>query len=560
MLNTISPSNCRLFLTSDVEPVLLYVLRNVWKNGDAYVVSTNGDVVYSHTEKLSGPYGFAKNIKYDVQVKPVLCAGKSIIYGDEDCSYFEKSAIITLDDADWNSIFEKYSSGIIATLVDGSLLYLSYSDHMPIRIDVLESRNERTFRHTLFDFYLKNIKPIDSECVCLVKNEDSWQQSTSLSCDAPMDLFYKFALQYQPKYTKHVTRNKLNPVFKILHQYMTEKILYHTKSDTGILFFDSYTIDSREFVFLTSFQTLILINDKSSIVNYLEDIQTRGVDCVDLLNPGLDARNVVPNIEVIDNFDVSNMIATLVESTSFIENSIDMVYIQGEFKYLNTISKLTAFKDTLSLIKSRKGHLYVSFINIDGLMIRPKISSIVENLMFIINPVNVSMNCKTPKIKKAESLLLRLTDREYANEEIQTILKYRESVLNVASAVVVKIDFDSVAYDDVFWVACRYDDKVAFLHLPENMFPPYIQTFVKNQFANGKLIWNNNKDLCITAISASLLNMIFGEKTHDTFEPELSQTPYTTSFITQYIGKNLIFDPSAIRAEQYFAAYTFNAY
>ena len=560
ILNMISPSDCKLVLTTNVEPIQLYILRNVWKNGDIYVVNKNGNIVYSHFDKSSIQYSFTKNIKYDVQTKAILCVGKSIIYGDDDCNYFEKATVTTIVEPDWNSVFEKYPSGIIVTIVSGSLLYLSYSNHIPIYIDVLDTRNEYTFHHTLFDFYLRNTKPIEAKCTCIVRNGDCWTQTESSSSDTPTDLFYKFALQYQPKYIKQVTRNNLDQIFKILYQYTNEKILYHTKGETGIVFFDSYTIDAREFISLTSFQRLILVNDKSNIVQYLECIQTRSMETITLLNPGLIIRSTIPKIEVVDNFNVDKMIPTLIKNTSFIINSIDTIYIQNEFKYFDTISKLIILKNTIPLIKSRRGHLYISFINIDDIPLQPKISSIIENLMFITNPTNVSLNHKTSKLKKPESLLLRLTDKEYTSDCIQMILKQRELISTVASAIVVKTNSDRLVFDETFWSVCQYNDKIAFLHLPNDALPPIIKAFVINQFVNGKLVWSNNKELCITTISAALLNMIFGYDTDGNFEPELSQTPYTTMFINQYIGKNIVFDVNAVKAEMYFAAYTLNVY
>ena len=176
--------------------------------------------------------------------------------------------------------------------------------------------------------------------------------------------FNKELMLYYPKYTSIFKHNDFYNIFSVLIEYIYEKVFYMLQPIACIHVFNENFIKSNALCKTGKIHSLTIINEKPFIAEYLGLLTKYNLKSVKQLNATLVLKEHIPVINALTNIDSVSLISDLIDKTPFIGNSVDVFYIENQFKYFNTFDTLKLLKRNLIEILNESGKLYIAFFNL----------------------------------------------------------------------------------------------------------------------------------------------------------------------------------------------------
>ena len=349
------------------------VYENLWKPNDISISELNHEIYYK------APY--VKDVlvsKYATIVRQTMCVKSGeeydIVYGEPiDVANFKMIEPIEKP-ASWDDIM---SNHVRFLAIYGSNMYY-YSD----TLDITYSPTKHYTYLNLWRFTLPLSTFDHNDTLRLRHDGGKWVMAKDVSNKDVSDkdvsnkdvsdnyimadvseseTFNKMSIAYCHKFFTVPKESRITSIIKLLYQYIVETIITNNPHEYVIHAFDPQVIDSTEMIRICNMNNLIIIGKKPSVLNYFNAIVDN--KSVRALYSNTSMNDGIPNVEVVSSCNV-NM---LLHETSFINNSIDVLYLQNSFGAINTLPRLIKFQKDTSKILSKRGKLYITFFNMNTL-------------------------------------------------------------------------------------------------------------------------------------------------------------------------------------------------
>ena len=495
-MNEAKISKCSIFdiPNTDFKNIVFY--NNLWKPLDYVIVEGNKELMYIEN---------SSNIlttNYKTIIKQSIC----LKIGDEYKSIYDFPTIKNI--SSWSELIDNYSTFVIE--YDNNLYY--YSDTLHIYYSP-----ESDYKYvSLWNFTLpSNIK--DYNVPIELKNESGlWKVIPSVEHndeENELEMFNKMSIAYSSKFSELPKTTDLNPIIYLIYQYITETNIISNAHETVIHVFDSNVISSSELIRICEIDELILIGKKPSIVNYFDNIVHPKTICSLYSNTLLS--NQFPNIEVANDLNINSLIM----KTSFVNNSIDIIYLQNSFSRLNTFPRIIKFKEASKKILSKRGKLFVVFFNIDSLKPSHEDYEVDDFINCMFEP-KYSYN-KIRKQTPNESIVIKYD----VNENDLNTIYHQRIVVNSFTVICSSNDINTNLFHKY-----RIKDKYVYVLYPTDMIR-YINEYESILSSNEipiKQFYLDNEIKYYT-LSPRVFN-VFGKC-------NLSVIPYKTKTLTGIISK-----------------------
>lgn len=529
-MNKISPRECTIYKTNSTDFYNIITYENLWNPEDVVIVK-NGKEIYNYSKKSDITTKY-----YSTVISQALCTYSDntyyILEGDVpiDSPNFHKMEEIK-HNTSWANLIKSHHMFI----VEKDSNYYYYNNDISINYDV-------TFPYKtiqLWKFIFPSINQNYNQIIKINWKQGKYYDSevTKESSDNESDMFDKLCTVYSSKFSKLETITKFSSIIKLMYQYISESIFSYMPHNNFIHIFDFKNISSMELVKFCKINELILVGKKSNIVEYFERLTKE--NNVGMLFSTTLINDTIPQIEVV-NPSEEDFINNLIKCTSFINNSIDVLYLQNNFTKLNTFSKLIEFALNSDKILCKRGHLCINFFNLANLnkdIVNLKQQEMdysidgVSDLELNIIDVLFSPSIVTKRIghvlQENESILI---DRNVDEKELLKIYNIRKDLQDVYTVVI----SNNEIYDDSFE---RYKLENKYIYV---LYPKYkniilserIQCVVHEAFKNKKILMGtiDVDGLEYYAIDPLLLS-VFGEY-------ERVVIPFKTQIINELIAKN----------------------
>lgn len=345
-------------------------------------------------------------------------------------------------------------------------------------------------------------------------------------------IFNKLCSFYSNKYEKICKSCSISSVILLIYQYITENVLVNRAHEVVIHIFDSQIISANELIKLCNIVKLFLVGERHYIVEYFKKIISS--DAMGTISSSSSIVNKTPQIEIL-NIYKQDFVESLIRDTSFINNSVDAVYLQNNLSIISTFPKLVKFAKDIKSILSRRGHLYIIFFNLDvietntlhicksdnAFTIRGDDGRITELILTMFSP-KIYTKRIGEQCDKNKSIII---NRDVDKKELEEIYIKRAKFEDVFTIIVSRLHIICDKYAQYSIMDGKYELYVLY---PKSyiQYKPLIEYFVKtNTSPYLQFAYDDVKYYCI---HPKLLE-VFGEYEYTVF-------PYKTKLLTSIIS------------------------
>ena len=415
-MNETPISKCIIYDVPNTNFQNIVFYENLWKPLDLAVVESGKEILYKEPPNTN-----ILTSKYEAIIYQAICVKDDNDYkviSENHICHFEKARVIN-NPKSWESVINNHDMFVVS--YDNVLYY--YSKTFNIQYSVVGVYKYLTLWSFTVPSYLRYYnRPIE-----LQNKNGSWMLEKELTecSDDETETFNKMAIVYSDVFSPLPKISKLSPIIRLIYQYITETNIIGMPHDMVIHIFDENIISSSELIHMCKMDDLILIGKKPSVVNYFDFIIHSKTICSLYSNTLLSSQ--FPNIEVANNFDINS----LIRETSFVNNSVDILYLQNSFDNIDTLPKMIKFKEATNKILSKRGRLYIAFFNADVLNIERNKNAFVDDLInCLFEPAHVYT--KQRRRTSNENIFIK---RNVDAEELDEIYMRRKRFDNVFTVV-----------------------------------------------------------------------------------------------------------------------------
>ena len=535
LMNTFDIHECKVFKSPSTKFVNIITYENLWLPMDV-VITQDHKEIYCKTFKADSMTKF-----YTTVIHQAICAFKNDKYYilDGSVPLEETSLFIQMEEMDtssydtWGDIIDEYD--LFSVIHNGNYYYFNKS------IVINYAVNSSYKSTSLWNFLLPTMEQ-NYPCTLQIKCRDGKYYDTSVVED-PADteeiVFDKLCATYSNKYDKIIEPTKFSSIVRLMYQYISENVFTKRPRDSIIHIFDTQSIGSVELVKFCKTNKLILVGKKQYVVEYFEKI-VKDTD-VGILYSSSIVNDQMPKIEVV-NTCKQDFAESLIKETSFINNTIDIIYLQNNFTTLNTFPKIIQFAQNILKILSKRGRLYVNFFNLT-LMNRSKLNITTKPPQFTLHDVPESdikiinnlfePNAYTRKLGKfLEYTKNLIIEKDIDNIELEEIYNVRKKFEDNYTVIATKMDISMYGFYEkykfgkifLYVIFPRFENK-----LIEGIVKEVVDVVIKNH-KDVIETFTNHENISYYAIDPILFS-VFGDCTDSIF-------PYKTRVLGSLISQN----------------------
>ena len=357
IMNETKIEQCKIYEIDSTDFFNIITYENLWNPEDIVIVK-DGKEIYNYSKKSDITTKY-----YSTVITQALCTYSNNVYHivegsvPIDSPNFSDLKEIKKCDS-WSDLIKRYNMFIVKKSSD----YYYFNNDISINYDVTRSYKNIPLWKFIFPSINQNyahtvrINWKNGKCCNVEVTKDTG--------DCESDMFDKLCTVYSGKYSKLENITKFSSIIKLMYQYISESIFTALPHNNFIHIFDFKNISSIELIKFCKIDELILVGKKPNVVEYFERLTKESN--VGILFSSTLINDTAPQIEVV-NPSNEDFISNLVKKTSFINNSVDILYLQNNFTRLNTFPKLVEFALNADKILCKRGHLCINFFNLNNL-------------------------------------------------------------------------------------------------------------------------------------------------------------------------------------------------
>ena len=501
VMNQVPPHKAVIYNTSSTNFITLYSYRNLWRRGDYCVLAESKELLYEKPKPIDTSLMRLDNIKLLQAICVVNDTGTyECVMGDIVITQ-SLSEIITRPTPipirakeNWNDVIRRTNGKFVA--VYGSQLYY-YNKDIATNVLILSSPMAISKCATLWSSIIQT----------------NTQQTSSDTTSNDAELFRKLTFKYNSKYYLLVSmHSEMSNVFKYVYQYIFEDVFVKNPHDIILHIFDGNAISSSELVKLCNAKTIIIVGDVPTTEEYINDIYYSRP--IITFHSTSTIYKSLPKVEIANEFVGNSIVSQLIKNTSFIPNSLDMVYIENCFSEFNTIAKFNNIVASIPQLLNRRGKVFVVYLDINTI---PDIES--EELLYEMFEPNEYLN--TIPTSKHNDKSVQINKSTITQAFLQRVYDVRK--MCPTTIVVSNSDIEHSAFTKY-----KYDDKYVYsLDAYTSKMKEYVQQCLRTKKNAFGII--TAQDITYCAIDPLLLNTI-GTVIY-------SITPYRTPIVSQYLSQ-----------------------
>ena len=501
-MNHVAVEKCTIMDIPSTDFKSVNVYESIWKPNDVLISEVDNEIYYK------APYTKAILVsKYATIIRQTMCVkcadGYFIVFGD-DVNNDNFKMIKPIDTpTSWNDVIANHENFLV---IYGDLMYY-YSN----TLDIVYLPTKHYSYLNLWKFVLPSTVQNYSNPLKLRYEGDKWiindEIENTTDDTNENEAFNKMSIAYCHRFFTSPKESLLTSIIKLSYQYITETIMINNPHEYVIHVFDPQIIDSTELIKICNMNNLILVGKKSSILNYFNAIVDN--KSVRALYSNTSMHETIPNVEVVSTCNIN----TLLHETSFINNSIDVLYLQNSFGSINTLPKLIRFQRDVSKILSKRGKLYLTFFNMNTLGVHN--DELFMTVMF--EPEYITKRITKKSMSQGGNIVI---EADINSDDLTKVYQLRSSLT----------DYFTVVRSKHFH---EYNVNGHYLYV---MYPSYytqkVMAVYDEVIPHGTspiVPFNLTDDLKYYAIDPRVLR-IFGESTYTTI-------PYKTQVITNIISR-----------------------
>lgn len=518
IMNQINPNDVAIYNTQTTDFITLYSYKNLWKRGDFCVMVDSKELLY----EKSKPIDTALTKLDDIELAQTIC----VVNGDkyervmtDDDAQPELRKLITTPIAikvrpkeNWNDIIKR-TNGKFVVVTDSQLYYynkdvvkslLIMTDQMAMmKSAILWNKSSATASSNE-----------DTKASSFHRPNNSEQNIDTLDDDV---LFRKLSFRYNNRYYPLTSmHSKMSNVFRYVYQYIFEDVFTKNPHDAILHIFDSNAISSSELVRLCNTKVIITVGDIPSTEEYINDIYySRPI--ITFYSTATIYKSI-PKVEIVNDFDGNAFISQLIKCTSFIPNSLDIVYIENCFTMFNTIPKFNTIVASIPQLLNRRGKLFVAYINANTIT---HVCAKYENVLYeMFEPEECLTTVPTDE---HATMSVQINKRTITSSFLESVYNVRKNCINVNTIVVSKSNIETTTFD-------KYEYNGEYIYSLDT-YSPKIKEYVRHCLSTNKNAMGviTIQDLSYVAIDPAILNTI-GNITY-------TITPYRTPIVSQYLSQ-----------------------
>ena len=354
IMNSFDIKDCKIYETPSTKFYNIISYENLWSPMDT-VITQNGKEIFTKNEKADSMTKY-----YSTIIHQALCTFHDGVYFILDGHVpVEKDDFVQMKClkgyAEWKDLIDDHD--MFAVIHDGKHYY--YNKNI-----VIDYAVNASFKSTCLWKFILPCMSQNYPCTMKIKYRDGKYYETEIVKEIPdkeEEAFNKLCATYSNTFTPLTKDTKFSSIIRLTYQYISENIFSDKPHESIIHIFDTKSIGSVELVKFCKSEKLILVGKRPYVVEYFEKI-VKDSD-VGILHSNSVITDHIPQIEVI-NTCKNDFIESLIKETSFINNSIDIIYLQNNFTHFNTFPKIVKLAQNASKILSKRGRVYVNFFNL----------------------------------------------------------------------------------------------------------------------------------------------------------------------------------------------------